>query len=65
MLCNFLKQENACLIGKASMDELSMGSTNMTALTGPVYIRGIQDELLVGLQVVQLPLLPVDLRLLH
>ena len=32
-----LKQENACLIGKASMDELSMGSTNMTALTGPVY----------------------------
>ena len=32
-----LKQSGACLIGKASMDELGMGSTNMTALTGPVY----------------------------
>lgn len=32
-----LKKVQACLIGKASMDELGMGATNMTALTGPVY----------------------------
>ena len=34
---DLLNQQCACLIGKASMDELAMGSTNKTALTGPVY----------------------------
>ena len=32
-----LQKENVCLIGKASMDELAMGGTNKSALTGPVY----------------------------
>lgn len=32
-----LLQNGGCLIGKASMDELAMGSTNKTALSGPVY----------------------------
>lgn len=31
-----LKQRNTILIGKASMDELAMGGTNKSALTGPV-----------------------------
>ena len=30
-----LKKAGACIIGKASMDELAMGGTNLTALTGP------------------------------
>lgn len=32
-----LQQHGVCLIGKASMDELAMGGTNKSALTGPVY----------------------------
>ena len=32
-----LSKEGCCLIGKTSMDELAMGGTNKTALTGPVY----------------------------
>lgn len=31
-----LHEAGACLIGKASMDELAMGGTNMSAKTGPV-----------------------------
>ncbi|MCD8028120.1 MAG: aspartyl/glutamyl-tRNA amidotransferase subunit A [Erysipelotrichaceae bacterium] len=31
-----LKKAGCCLVGKASMDELGMGGTNKTALTGPV-----------------------------
>ncbi len=34
---DLLNQAGTCLIGKASMDELAMGGTNKTALTGPVY----------------------------
>lgn len=32
-----LNQHGVCLVGKASMDELAMGGTNKSALTGPVY----------------------------
>lgn len=32
-----LEKQGVCLIGKASMDELAMGGTNKSALTGPVY----------------------------
>ena len=32
-----INQQGSCLIGKSSMDELGMGDTNKTALTGPVY----------------------------
>ncbi|MEG0275445.1 MAG: Asp-tRNA(Asn)/Glu-tRNA(Gln) amidotransferase subunit GatA [Coprobacillus sp.] len=32
-----LNQHGVCLTGKASMDELAMGGTNKSALTGPVY----------------------------
>lgn len=32
-----LEKQGLCLIGKASMDELAMGGTNKSALTGPVY----------------------------
>ena len=32
-----LNQKGTCLVGKASMDELAMGGTNKSALTGPVY----------------------------
>ncbi|MFR7591544.1 MAG: Asp-tRNA(Asn)/Glu-tRNA(Gln) amidotransferase subunit GatA [Longibaculum sp.] len=34
---DLLNQQGVCLIGKASMDELAMGGTNKSALTGPVY----------------------------
>lgn len=34
---DLLNQQHACLIGKASMDELAMGATNQSALTGCVY----------------------------
>ena len=34
---DLLSQEGVCLVGKASMDELAMGGTNKSALTGPVY----------------------------
>lgn len=34
---DLLNQRHACLIGKASMDELAMGGTNQSALTGSVY----------------------------
>lgn len=34
---DLLERQGCCLIGKSSMDELGMGFTNMTALTGPVY----------------------------
>lgn len=34
---DLLNKQGACLVGKASMDEFAMGSTNQTALTGPVY----------------------------
>jgi aspartyl-tRNA(Asn)/glutamyl-tRNA(Gln) amidotransferase subunit A len=33
---DLLEKQGSCLIGKASMDELAMGGTNQTALTGPV-----------------------------
>ncbi len=33
---DLLENEGTCLVGKASMDELGMGGTNKTALTGPV-----------------------------
>lgn len=32
-----LKDAGAIILGKSSMDELAMGGTNTTALTGPVY----------------------------
>ncbi len=32
-----LYEAGVCLVGKASMDELAMGGTNMSAYTGPVY----------------------------
>ena len=32
-----LEKQGLCLIGKASMDELAMGGTNRSAVTGPVY----------------------------
>lgn len=32
-----LYDAGVCLVGKASMDELAMGGTNTSALTGPVY----------------------------
>lgn len=32
-----LEKQETCLIGKASMDELAMGGTNKSALTGPVF----------------------------
>ncbi len=35
-IVDLLNRQGACLIGKASMDELAMGGTNTTALTGPV-----------------------------
>jgi aspartyl-tRNA(Asn)/glutamyl-tRNA(Gln) amidotransferase subunit A len=34
---DLLTKQGVCLIGKASMDELAMGGTNKSALTGPVY----------------------------
>ncbi|MCD7894204.1 MAG: Asp-tRNA(Asn)/Glu-tRNA(Gln) amidotransferase subunit GatA [Erysipelotrichaceae bacterium] len=34
---DLLKDAHTCLIGKASMDELAMGGTNKSALTGPVF----------------------------
>lgn len=34
---DLLNKQGVCLIGKASMDELAMGGTNKSALTGPVY----------------------------
>lgn len=34
---DLLNQQGLCLVGKASMDELAMGGTNKSALTGPVY----------------------------
>ncbi|MCD7840208.1 MAG: Asp-tRNA(Asn)/Glu-tRNA(Gln) amidotransferase subunit GatA [Erysipelotrichaceae bacterium] len=34
---DLLNNKGCCLIGKASMDELAMGGTNKSALTGPVY----------------------------
>ncbi len=34
---DLLNKQGACLVGKASMDEFAMGSTNQTALTGSVY----------------------------
>lgn len=34
---DLLNDKEVCLIGKASMDELAMGGTNKSALTGPVY----------------------------
>lgn len=36
-IVELLYNEGACLIGKASMDELGMGGTNKTALSGSVY----------------------------
>ena len=33
----FISKQGVCLVGKASMDELAMGGTNKSALTGPVY----------------------------
>lgn len=35
-IVDLLEKAECCLIGKASMDELGMGTMNMTALTGPV-----------------------------
>ena len=32
-----LEKQGTCLVGKASMDELAMGGTNKSALTGPVF----------------------------
>ena len=34
---DLLEKQQVCLVGKASMDELAMGGTNKSALTGPVY----------------------------
>lgn len=34
---DLLSEQGVCLVGKASMDELAMGGTNKSALTGPVY----------------------------
>ncbi|WP_028042202.1 Asp-tRNA(Asn)/Glu-tRNA(Gln) amidotransferase subunit GatA [Candidatus Stoquefichus massiliensis] len=34
---DLLTKKGVCLVGKASMDELAMGGTNKSALTGPVY----------------------------
>lgn len=34
---DLLNRQGVCLVGKASMDELAMGGTNKSALTGPVY----------------------------
>lgn len=34
---DLLNQQGSCLIGKSSMDELAMGGTNQSALTGIVY----------------------------
>jgi len=34
---DLLQKKGTCLVGKASMDELAMGGTNKSALTGPVY----------------------------
>lgn len=34
---DLLEKQEVCLVGKASMDELAMGGTNKSALTGPVY----------------------------
>lgn len=34
---DLLTKHGVCLVGKASMDELAMGGTNKSALTGPVY----------------------------